>query len=95
MADIFELAPRYLAWSRRQVRRQSLQRLHARHFIRAHGALSDLGTFGCDAIDDTHISDLGIAIGVGGRGKPITDAVRLQVRRFSITATHGAARCGR
>ena len=95
MADVFELPPRYLAEPRREVRRQSLQRLHVRQFVRAHRALAILGSFTCTAIDATHISDLRVAFGVGGWGKPRADAVRLQVGRFSTTATHGAARCGR
>ena len=95
MALVFELAPRHQAWSRRQIRGESLQRLHARHFVGAHGALPNLDAFGRSAIDGAHVSDLGITIGVGDRSEPIAHSVRLQVGRFSTTARHDVARCGR
>ena len=91
---VLELAPRYVTRPRRQVWRQSLQCLDARHFVRAHRPLAPFSAFGCGAIDGTHVSYLGVTIGVGGRGKPVPHSVRLQVGRFSTTARHGAARCG-
>ena len=95
MALVFELASRHHAWPRRQVRGESLQRLYARQLIRAHRSLPNLDAFGCGAIDGAHVSDLGVAVGVGGWGEPIADSMWLQVGRFSTTATHDVARCGR
>ena len=70
MADVFELTSQDLASPRREVWREPLERLHAGHLVGAHGALASLGPITCGAIDGTHVSDLRVAFGVGGWGKP-------------------------
>ena len=95
MAEVFELAAPHLARSRREVWRQALQRLHVRQFVGADRTLASLGALTSGAVHRAHVSDLRVAVGVGGWGKPRPDAVRLQVGCFSTTATHDAARCGR
>jgi hypothetical protein len=95
MADVFELPPRHLARPRRQIRRQPFERLHAGQLVGTQRVLASRVTFTSTAIDRAHVSDLRVALGVRGWGKPGSDAVRLQVGCFSTTATHGAERCGR
>ena len=95
MALVLELMPRHFAGSRREVGGQSLQGLNVGQFIGTQRALTGLSAVGRRAIHRAHVSDLGVAVAVGGRGEPIPNSVWLQVGRFSTTAQRGVARCGR
>jgi hypothetical protein len=74
--------PRHIAGSWRQVRRQSLEGLLVGQFVGADRALTRLRSFDRRSVHSAHVSDLGVAVGVGGRGEPRAHSVRLQVGRF-------------
>src|SRR5207237_1203941 len=91
VALVLELTTSHLAWSGWQVRRQSLQRLHACHFVGAHRALPNLHAFWRGAIVSTRVRDLGVAIGFGCRATltPASCTPRqvFQRRRHNPTAS--------
>ena len=56
--------------------------LNIGQLVRTQGALARLGSFNSRPIHDAHVSDLRVAVGVGGRGEPVPHAMGLQVGRF-------------
>lgn len=82
MALVLELAAGHFARSWREVRGQSLQRLHVGQLVGADRALARMSAFSSGSVHGTYVSDLRVAVDVAGRGEPITHPVRLEVGRF-------------
>src|SRR5579864_1331683 len=86
VAAILELAPLDLAGHHRQPRRDALQRLNAGHLVdrdRAVGVISAGRSF----VGLADVGALGIEGGIGLRGQPVTDAMRLEVSLFNKKPT--------
>src|SRR5712691_12107846 len=81
VAAILELAPLDLAWRHRQPRRDALQCLDTGHLVDGHRAVGFIGS-GRSLVDRTDIGALGIECGIGLRGQPVTDPMRLKVGFF-------------
>jgi hypothetical protein len=78
---VLELAPLDLARHHRQPRRDALQGLNAGHLVDRNRAMGVVGA-GRSLVNLTDVGALGIEGGIGLRGQPVTDAMRLEVGLF-------------
>ncbi len=81
VAAILELTPLDLARRHRQSRRDALEGLHAGHLVDGDGATGVIGG-SRSFVDRADVCALGIEGGIGLRGQPVADAMRLEVGLF-------------
>ena len=81
VAAILELTPLDLARRHRQSRRDTLEGLDAGHLVDGDGAMGVIAG-GRGLIDRADVCTFGIEGGIGLRGQPETDAMRLEVGVF-------------
>ena len=81
VAAVLELTPLDLARHHRQPRRDALQGLNAGHLIDRNGPMGLIGA-SRSLVNLTDVGAFGIEGGIGLRGQPITDAMRLEVGLF-------------
>ena len=81
VAAILELTPLDLARRHRQSRRDALQSLNAGHLVDGDRATGVIGG-GRSLVDRADVCALGIEGGIGLRGQPVADAMRLEVGLF-------------
>jgi hypothetical protein len=81
VAAILELTPLDLARRHRQSRRNTLERLDPGHLVDGDGAMGVIGG-GRGFVDRADVCALGIEGGIGLRGQPVADAMRLEVGLF-------------
>ena len=90
MAAVLELTPLDLAGHHRQSRRDALQGANAGHLVDRDRAM-DVISAGRSPVGLADVGTLGIEGGIGLRGQPITDAMRLEVSLF-LKTPHRALR---
>src|SRR6266480_65852 len=81
VAPVLELAPLDFARHHRQPWGDALQRLNAAHLVDRDRAMSGIGA-GRGPVDRADVSALGVKGGIGLRGQPVTNAMRLEVGLF-------------
>src|SRR3977135_244027 len=81
VAAVLELASLDLARHHRQPRRDALQGLNAGHLVDRNRAVGVVGA-GSGLVNLTDVGALGVEGGIGLRGQPVTDAMRLEVGLF-------------
>src|SRR3984957_20422439 len=81
MPAILELTSLDLARHHRQPRRDALQGLNTSHLVDRNRTMGVIGA-GRSLVNLTDVGALGIEGGIGLRGQPVTDAMRLEVGLF-------------
>lgn len=83
MTNVLELTPFHLAGSHGQPWMLALKGLDTGQFVATHGALSLLIAFCGLLVDFTHVSYLGIKVGIIRWRQPVADAMGLQIPLLS------------